>query len=75
MPADPLIVQSVALPIAIDLGATILFSITGAMEAIRRHYDSIGLFVLALACSAAVCCVMAFSFRPDRLWQCATGPT
>jgi len=40
----------VALPISIDLGATFLFSITGAMVAIRRHYDPIGLFVLALAC-------------------------
>src|SRR3954469_893087 len=35
---------------AIDLGATFLFSITGAVVAIRRHYDLIGLFVLALAC-------------------------
>ena len=49
MPADTHI-PSVALPIAIDLGATVLFSITGAMEAIRRHYDSVGMFVLALAC-------------------------
>src|SRR6266513_1687119 len=30
----PLIVRTVALPISIDLGATILFSITGAMVAI-----------------------------------------
>jgi uncharacterized membrane protein YeiH len=45
----PLIVRTVALPIAIDVGATILFSITGAMVAIRRHYDLIGVFVLALA--------------------------
>jgi uncharacterized membrane protein YeiH len=50
MPADPLIARSVALPISIDLGATVLFSITGAMVAIRRHYDAIGVFVLALAC-------------------------
>lgn len=50
MPADPLLVRSVALPISIDLGATFLFSITGAMVAIRRHYDVIGIFVLALAC-------------------------
>src|SRR3954468_97124 len=50
MAVDPLIVRSVALPISIDLGATVLFSITGAMVAIRRHYDPIGLFVLALAC-------------------------
>ena len=47
---DPHQIPTVALPIAIDLGATVLFSITGAMEAIRRHYDSVGLFVLALAC-------------------------
>lgn len=47
---DPSIVRSVALPIGIDLGATVLFSITGAMVAIRRHYDAIGVLVLALAC-------------------------
>jgi uncharacterized membrane protein YeiH len=44
------VIQSVALPISIDFGATIVFSITGAMVALRRHYDSIGLFVLALVC-------------------------
>ena len=48
--ADSLAVRSVALPIGIDLGATVLFSITGAMVAIRRQYDPVGLFVLALAC-------------------------
>ena len=50
MPVDPLIARTVELPIAIDLGATFLFSVTGAMVAIRRHYDAIGVFVLALAC-------------------------
>jgi uncharacterized membrane protein YeiH len=50
MSVDPLISRTVALPIAIDLGATVLFSMTGAMVAIRRHYDAIGVFVLALAC-------------------------
>jgi uncharacterized membrane protein YeiH len=50
MPADPLIIRTVPLPVAIDLGATVLFSITGAMVAIRRHYDAVGVFVLALAC-------------------------
>jgi len=50
MTADPLLVRSVALPISIDLGATALFSITGAMVAIRRHYDAVGIFVLAVAC-------------------------
>ena len=50
MPADPLIIRTVDLPAFIDLGATILFSITGAAVAIRRHYDVIGVFVLGLAC-------------------------
>src|SRR3954470_4395313 len=50
MPVDLQHLPTVALPIAIDVGATLLFSITGAMEAIRRHYHSVGLFVLALAC-------------------------
>ena len=50
MPVDPSIVRTAALPVAIDLGATLLFSITGAMVAIRRYYDVIGVFVLALAC-------------------------
>src|SRR3954470_18436713 len=48
--ADCVTTNDLALPIAIDLGATFLFAITGAMVAIRRHYDPIGLFVLALAC-------------------------
>ena len=49
--SDPVAtIQTVGLPIAIDLGATVLFSITGAMAAIRRHYDFVGVFVLALAC-------------------------
>jgi uncharacterized membrane protein YeiH len=50
MSIDQPILRTVALPISIDLVATVLFSITGAMVAIRRHYDPIGLFVLALAC-------------------------
>jgi len=51
MALDSLTVRSLALPAGIDLGATILFSITGAMVAIRRHYDAVGVVVLALACS------------------------
>jgi len=49
MSDEAIMIRTVALPPAIDLGATFLFSITGAMVAIRRHYDPIGLFVLALA--------------------------
>lgn len=50
MPVDPPIIRAVTLPPVIDLAATFLFSITGAMAGIRRHYDFIGIFVLALCC-------------------------
>jgi uncharacterized membrane protein YeiH len=40
--------EAVSLPLYIDFGATFLFAVTGAMFAIRRHYDWVGLFVLAL---------------------------
>jgi len=50
MPVDPPIIRAVTLPPVIDLAATLLFSITGAMAGIRRHYDFIGVFVLALCC-------------------------
>jgi uncharacterized membrane protein YeiH len=36
------------LPVYFDLGATFLYALTGALVAIRRHYDIVGLFVLAL---------------------------
>jgi uncharacterized membrane protein YeiH len=36
------------LPIYIDLSATCLYAMTGALLAIRRHYDVVGMFVLAL---------------------------
>jgi uncharacterized membrane protein YeiH len=50
MLVESITAKDLRLPIIIDFGATFLFSITGAMVAIRRHYDLIGLFVLALAC-------------------------
>ena len=37
-----------ALPLYIDLSATCLYAVTGALLAIRRHCDVVGLFVLAL---------------------------
>src|SRR5688572_21451819 len=49
MPVDASNVPSVILPIWIDVAATFLFSITGAIIAIRRQYDLVGVFVLALA--------------------------
>jgi uncharacterized membrane protein YeiH len=50
MAADPLSVSSVTLPLAVDLFAVFFFSLTGSMEAIRRHYDFVGVIVLAIAC-------------------------
>jgi uncharacterized membrane protein YeiH len=36
------------LPVYFDLGATFLYALSGALVAIRRQYDIVGLFVLAL---------------------------
>lgn len=38
-----------ALPVAIDLVATFLFGITGALVALQRGYDVVGLFAIAFA--------------------------
>jgi uncharacterized membrane protein YeiH len=35
------------LPIALDLAATFLFAVTGALAAIRKRYDLVGILVLA----------------------------
>jgi uncharacterized membrane protein YeiH len=37
------------LPIVFDLGATFVFGITGALAALQRRYDVVGLFALAFA--------------------------
>ena len=41
--------QPFQLPLFVDLAAVFLMAITGAIEAIRREFDLIGLFVLSLA--------------------------
>ncbi|GFK92889.1 hypothetical protein NNJEOMEG_00717 [Fundidesulfovibrio magnetotacticus] len=41
--------QPFQLPLAVDLAAVFLMAITGAMEAIRRRFDLIGLCVLSVA--------------------------
>jgi uncharacterized membrane protein YeiH len=41
-------VDQFALPVYIDLSATFLYGLTGALAAIRRQYDFVGIFVLAL---------------------------
>ena len=37
------------LPVWFDLGATFAFALTGALSAIKRGYDIVGIFFLALA--------------------------
>jgi len=54
MLADSLAAKDLTLPIGIALGATFLFSVTGAMVAIRRHYDIVGVFVANGDAEAAV---------------------
>jgi uncharacterized membrane protein YeiH len=39
--------EAFRIPIAFDLGATFIFGITGALVALRRGYDIVGLFALA----------------------------
>ena len=46
MTAGP--IDQFALPVYIDLSATFLYGLTGALAAIRRQYDVVGVFVLAL---------------------------
>ncbi len=46
---EHLVQKQFVLPIAFDLGATFFFALTGALAAIRRGYDWVGLFALALA--------------------------
>ncbi len=45
----PMPAASFHLPVWFDLGATFAFALTGALAAIRRGYDIVGVFFLALA--------------------------
>jgi uncharacterized membrane protein YeiH len=41
---------SFLLPVWFDLGATFVFGVTGALAGVKRGYDIVGAFFLALAC-------------------------
>jgi uncharacterized membrane protein YeiH len=45
----PALPDEFTLPLYFDLGATLLFGLSGALLAARRGYDPVGLFVVALA--------------------------
>lgn len=44
----PILVGQYQLNVAVDLAATALFAVTGALAAIRKRYDAVGVLVLAL---------------------------
>jgi uncharacterized membrane protein YeiH len=46
-PVRPLLEGPFQLPIVFDLAATFLFAVTGALAAIRKRYDLVGVLVLA----------------------------
>ena len=46
--AAPVLQGSFDLPVAFDLGATFAFAVTGALAAIKRGYDIVGVVALAL---------------------------
>jgi uncharacterized membrane protein YeiH len=47
--AEQLQQREFVLPAAFDLTATFFFAVTGALAAMRRHHDYVGLFALAFA--------------------------
>jgi hypothetical protein len=57
------------LPIYIDLAATFLFDLTGALAALKRATTGSDCWRSRLRpASAAACCATAFSFRKVRRW-------
>jgi len=47
-PPCPMLKESFDLPVFFDLGATFAFALTGALAAIKRNYDIVGVLALAL---------------------------
>ncbi|MFY0539314.1 TRIC cation channel family protein [Nannocystis pusilla] len=62
------------LPLYFDLGATLLFGLSGALLAARRGYDPVGLFVVALATGVGGgCCATGCSCSRARRCACRTA--
>lgn len=57
------------LPVIFDLGATFAFALTGALAAIKRGYDIVGVFFLALASG------LGGGLIRDGVFIPGTGPT
>lgn len=54
---------SFVLPVRFDLDATFAFALTGALAAIKRHYDIVGVLALALVTGLAPPAAVTFVFR------------
>lgn len=54
------------LPVWFDLGATFAFGLTGALAGIKRGYDIVGLFFLALACGLGGALIRDGVFLPSK---------
>ncbi|MBL9214820.1 MAG: TRIC cation channel family protein [Opitutaceae bacterium] len=64
-----MLVTEFQLPAFFDLGATFAFALTGALAAIKRGYDFVGAFFLALACG------IGGGLIRDGVFVQGTGPT
>lgn len=62
------------LPVLFDLGATFAFALTGALAAIRRHYDIVGVLALALVSGIGGGLIRDGIFLQDSLTPLLTNP-
>src|SRR3954470_10586979 len=58
--------SSFNLPVWVDLGATFAFGLTGAIAGIKRRYDIVGVFFLALASGIGGGLIRDGVFIPSR---------
>ena len=66
--------ESFDLPVLFDLGATFAFALTGALAAIRRNYDIVGVFALALVSGIGGGLIRDGLFIRDGLTPLLTNP-
>jgi len=62
------------LPVLFDLGATFAFALTGGLAAIKRHYDIVGVLVLALVSSIGGGLIRDGIFLQEGLTPLLTTP-
>lgn len=63
------------LPVLFDLGATFAFALTGALAAIKRHYDIVGVLALALVSGIGGGLIRDGIFLQEGLTPLLTTPT